>query len=206
MILRVGLTGGIGSGKSTIAQMFAALGCTAIDADQIVAELYRRGNGGHQALRGEYGAAILAADGEIDRKKLATIAFSAPAEAQRLNALIHPLVLDAEGKMISAEEKRGRDRIVIVEATLLLESGGRDRYDKIVVVDVPPAVQLDRAAARGLPREEVERRIEHQMTREERLQFANYVIDNSGDLQHAERECRRVHAGLQRDLATKAGQ
>ena len=199
MILAVGLTGGLASGKSTIARTFAALGAVTIDADRVVAHLYRPGQAGHAALVREYGPAIVRADGEIDRVKLADIAFATPAAAQRLNALIHPLVIEEERRMLEAVD----DGIVVNEATLLLEAGGRARYDKIVVVDVPPEVQVERAVARGMTREDALRRIARQMPREERLRFADYVIDNSGDARSAEAEARRVFEALENDLAKK---
>jgi len=199
VILAVGLTGGLASGKSTIARTFAALGATTIDADRVVAHLYRPGQAGHAALVREYGPEILRADGEIDRVKLADIAFATPAAAQRLNALIHPLVIDEERRMIDAVD----EGIVVVEATLLLEAGGRARYDKIVVVDVPAEVQVERAVARGMTRDDAVRRIARQMPREERLRFADYVIDNSGDARSGEAAARRVFEALTGDLEKK---
>ncbi len=205
MILRVGLTGGIAIGKSTVARTLAALGCVTIDADEIVARLYRRGGAGHQALVGEYGTQILRADGEIDRKKLAEIAFADTNAARKLNALIHPLVIEEEQRIMLSEETRfpDRDRIFVVEATLLLESGGRQRYDRIVVVDVDPQIQIERAVARGMTRAEAQRRMRHQMSREERLRNADYVIDNSGDRRRAEIETHRVYEKLRADLEAK---
>lgn len=204
MILRTGLTGGIASGKSTIARIFAGLGCITIDADQLVARLYQPGQAGHEALVRSYGAGILLPDGTIDRRKLADIAFASDESAKALNALIHPIVVAEEGRLIAAEEQReSSDRIVIVEATLLIEAGGKDRYDRIVVVDVDPQTQLARAIARGLTPEDAARRIARQMSREERLRYADYVIDNSGDLQAAEAETRRVFDALRRDLAAR---
>jgi dephospho-CoA kinase len=201
MILRAGLTGGIASGKSTIARMFATLGCNVVDADQIVARLYQPGEAGHEALVRTYGAGILLPDSSIDRRKLADVAFATADSAKALNALIHPLVIAEEARMMGEV----RDGIVMVEATLLIEAGGRDRYDRIVIVDVDPETQLARAIARGMTREDAERRIAHQMPREERLRYADYVIDNSGDLQAAEAETRRVFALLERDLAKGNG-
>ncbi|HEU4520682.1 MAG TPA: dephospho-CoA kinase [Thermoanaerobaculia bacterium] len=205
MILRVGLTGGIASGKSTITRVFAGLGCVTIDADEVVARLYRPGGAGHEAIVREYGRAILTADGEIDRKKLADIAFATSEAAAKLNALIHPLVIEEEQRIMDAETDRfpDRDRIIVVEATLLLESGGRDRYDRIVVVDVDPPAQVKRAVARGLSKEEAERRMRHQMSREERLKQADYVIDNSGSRRDAENETLRVYEKLRDDLKAK---
>jgi len=200
--LYVGLTGGIASGKSTIARMFAELGCTAVDADAIVADLYRPGEAGHEVLVRTYGAGILTASGEIERRKLSDIAFASPASARQLNGLIHPLVLAEERRMIAAMSPQ-EDRIVVVEATLLIEAGNLERYDRIIVVDVPPEVQIARGVARGMTRDDVARRIAHQLPREERLRHADYVIDNSGDEAAARAETRRVYDALRRDLAAK---
>ena len=202
MILSAGLTGGIASGKSTIARMFAGLGCTSIDADAIVADLYRPGAAGHEAIVRTYGAGILDLRGAIDRRKLADLAFASPESARQLNALIHPLVLAEERRMLAAMPQ-DEDRIVIVEATLLIEAGHLERYDRIIVVDVPPEVQIARGIARGMAPEEIERRIAHQLPREERLRHADYVIDNSGDEAAAMAEVRRVHAALRDDLKRK---
>jgi dephospho-CoA kinase len=205
VVLRVGLTGGIASGKSTITRHFAGLGCVTVDADEVVARLYRPGGAGHEAIVREYGRTVIQPDGQIDRKKLADIAFATPESAARLNQLIHPLVIAEEKRILAAETERwpDRDRIFLVEATLLLESGGRQRYDKIVVVDLPPEVQIERAVGRGLSREEAQRRMRHQMSREERLRQADYVIDNSGDRRAAELETHRVYEMLRADLAEK---
>ena len=202
MILKVGLTGGIASGKSTIARTLAGLGCLTIDADDVVRRLYRPGRAGFEALVKHSGREILRADGEIDRPRLASIAFASDAEASRLNGLIHPLVIEEEQRIIQAEENRfpDRDRIVVVEATLLLESGGRERYDKIVVVDVDPDTQIRRAIARGMDRDEAARRMAHQFSREKRLQHADYVIDNNVEQRLAEVETIRVYERLREDL------
>ena len=205
MILRAGLTGGIASGKSTISRIFASLGCVTIDADAIVARLYRPGEAGHNVLVETYGRSILTQSGEIDRKKLADIAFADRESAQKLNRLIHPLVIDEEQRLIGSEETRfpDRDRIFVVEATLLLESGGKERYDKIVVVDLDPETQETRAAMRGVSRPDARRRMKNQMSREERLRAADYVIDNNGDRRAAEVETHRVYQKLRDDLEAK---
>ena len=152
MMLKVGLTGGIASGKSTVTRTLAGLGCATVDADAVVARLYRQGEPGHEALVNAYGHEILRPDGEIDRPKLAGIAFASEESAKKLNALIHPLVIEEEQRMMADEERRfpGRDRLFVVEATLLLESGGKGRYDKIIVVDAPTETQIERAVKRGM--------------------------------------------------------
>ncbi len=199
MILRVGLTGGIASGKSTVRELLAALGCHTIDADKLVHELYEPGQAGHSALVANYGGAILREDDTIDRVQLANIAFASPDEAKKLNALIHPIVIEATEERLRKIE----DGIAVVEATLMIESGGRHRYDRLVIVDVEPAVQVARGIARGMAREEVERRIANQIPREERLRWADYVIDNSGDRAQLEAETRRVYELLRRDYEKK---
>ena len=197
MTLKVGLTGGIASGKSTIRRNLESLGCTTIDADTLVHELYRPGRAGYEALVRTYGNTVLNPAGEIVRQRLADIAFATPESAKQLNALIHPIVIAEQARLAPDEG------IYVVEATLLLESGGRQRFDRIVVVDVLPEVQIDRAISRGMTREEVTRRMTNQMPREERLRQADYILDNSGDLAHGLAETRRVHALLLRDLAQK---
>ena len=202
MILRVGLTGGLASGKSSVARTLHGLGCVTIDADAIVSRLYRPGAAGHEAIVRVYGREILRPDGEIDRPKIAAIAFATDEEAQKLNALIHPLVAEEEARLVEAERSRfpDRDRIFIVEATLLLEAGGKQRYDKIVVVDVDPETQIERAVKRGMDRRDAEQRMARQMPREQRLALADYVIDNSGDPRRTEIETHRVFERLRGDL------
>jgi dephospho-CoA kinase len=205
MILRVGLTGGIASGKSTVARTLAGLGCVVIDADEVVARLYRPGEAGYEALISAYGREILRPDGEIDRPKLASIAFVDDDSAKKLNDLIHPLVIAEEERIITAEAQRfpDRDRIVVVEATLLLESGGRKRYDRIVVVDSEPELQFDRAVGRGMKREDAERRSARQMSRQQRRRQADSIIENNGDLRTLELETMRVYEKLRADLEAK---
>jgi dephospho-CoA kinase len=203
MMLRVGLTGGIASGKSTIARTLAGLGCYVIDADEIVARLYRPGGAGHEALVRTYGREILHPDGEVDRPKLAAMAFKDQESASRLNQLIHPLVIAEQQRLMEAEEQRsgGRDLIAVVEATLLLESGGRERFDRIVVVEVDPETQICRGVARGMDEAELRRRMARQMPHEQRRVQADYLIDNNGDRASAEAETRRVYQRLRGDLA-----
>jgi dephospho-CoA kinase len=152
-----------------------------------------------------YGREILRPDGEIDRPKVAAIAFVNDESAKKLNALIHPLVIDEEERIITGEAQRfpDRHRIVVVEATLLLEAGGKKRYDRIIVVDSEPQVQIDRAVRRGLARQDAERRSERQMSPAERRRQADYVIENNGDIRTLEAETMRVYEKLVADLQAK---
>ena len=205
MILRVGLTGGIASGKTTVGRTLAGLGCMVVDADAIVSRLYRPGGAGFDALVGTYGKDIVRPDGTIDRPKVAAIAFIDDASAKKLNDLIHPLVIDEEERFIVGEAQRfpDRDRIVVVEATPLLESGGKKRYDKIVVVDSAPEVQIERAVKRGMQREDAVRRSERQMKADVRRGEANYVIENNGDIRALEAATLGVYEKLRADLQEK---
>lgn len=202
MILKVGLTGGIASGKSTVGRVLAGMGCVVIDADHVVAELYRPGAPGYEVILEHYGRGILAETGQIDRQKLARIAFGSERETKTLNELIHPLVIAYENRLIENESSRFPDqpRIVVVEATLLVESGGKDRYDRIVVVDSDPQLQKTRGIERGMTRRDVQRRMDRQMSREARIAQADYVISNDGDMEDLYRETLTVFHELEQDL------
>lgn len=201
MSLLVGLTGGIASGKSTVAGMLARFGCFVLDADTLVADLYRPGQPGHTALVERYGSEVLTAAGDIDRPRLADRAFRDQASAAELNALIHPLVVEEERRVIAAEVARAPgDRIMVVEATMLLEAGGKLRYDRIVVVDADEESQIAWGVLRGMDESDVRRRMANQMPAKKRLAEADYVIVNRGDLSALERESRRVYELLMNDL------
>lgn len=203
MILRVGLTGGIGSGKSTVARLLENEGCDVIDSDRIVGELYAPGEAGWRAIRDEYGEQVLAADGTIDRAKLSTAALETPEGAARLNSLIHPLVIERQSEWLASLEADGGDHVAVIEATLLLESGGAARVEKIVVVSAAESLQVQRAAARGLPEGEVRRRISRQMGSREREKAADYVVRNDGSLDELQQRVSELAAALRRDLEKK---
>ncbi len=199
-MLKVGLTGGIASGKSTVRQCFEALGAAVVDADAVVRDLYRPGHAGHRLLVATYGDEILTASGEIDRAALSLRALRTAEDASRLNSLIHPLVIEQEAKWLASLDSS--TKIALVEATLLIESGGRSRFDKIVVVEASPALQLQRAVSRGITREEAVTRMDRQLSNEERRQQADYIILNDGDLIELERRARDVYAQLVEDSET----
>ena len=205
MILRAGLTGGIASGKSTVARILGELGCVVIDADGVVRDLYRPGAAGHRALVERYGAQVLREDGEIDRPKLSALALGTPNGARELNELIHPLVIVEEQRRMNAADD-GSDRVVVVEATLLLESGGRARYDRIVVVDLDPEEQVRRGTARGMEETEVRLRMSRQMPREERVAQADYIVSSEGSLSDTRARTEAVHRALLADLGRLRGE
>jgi dephospho-CoA kinase len=178
--MRVGLTGGIGSGKTTVARMLAERGAVVVDADQIARELVEPGGAALAELVTEFGPRILQADGSLSRAELAAMAFSDPKATERLNAIMHPLI------RIEAERRIGEEPqapVVVYDMPLLVETGQSDLVDVVVVVDVPEEVQLDRAVRlRGLDEDDVQRRMSVQASRADRLARADVVLDNSGGL------------------------
>ena len=202
MILKVGLTGGTASGKSTVARLLGEMGCLVIDADAVVHDLYRPGEPGYEALLKRFGPEVLQRDGTVNRAWLAAL-FSDPVKTAELNALIHPLVIAREKEMLAQHQERAgnEDLIAVVEATLLLESGGRERYDRIVVVETSPEVRIERAVKRGMDPADARRRIERQMDSAKRLAMADYVIRNDGDIAHLAAQTAELYQRLMRDLA-----
>lgn len=179
-MVRIGLTGGIGSGKSTVAALLAEHGAVVIDADQIARDLVEPGEPALAALVTEFGPRILRVDGSLSRGELARLAFSDPVATERLNAIMHPLIGAESARRMAAGPSDG---VVVYDMPLLVETGQRDLVDLVVVVDVPEEIQVDRAVRqRGLDEEDVRRRMEVQAVREDRLAAADVVIDNSGDL------------------------
>lgn len=202
MILKVGLTGGIASGKSTVARLLRTLGCFVVDADDVVRELYVPGAAGYRAIVESYGEDILQPDGQIDRARLSSRALGDSASASALNHLIHPLVMHRIEEIVFSEHARiDGDMIAVVEATLLLEARGRASFDRIIVVDLSPRLQVRRGEGRGMQGGEVERRMARQMPRDERLRNADYVIVNDGSLEDLSARTRDVFERLCRDLA-----
>ena len=199
-MVRVGLTGGIACGKSTVAGIFAELGARVVDADAIVHGLYRPGEEVYQELIRRFGNDIVKPDGEIDRARLATAAFDGGRVAE-LNKIVHPAVFRKQEQWIRDTIAQDPDAVVVVEATLILEAGGRDRFDKIVVVTCKPEQKIQRLAGRaGLSeaaaRVEVERRTRAQLPDEEKAHRADFVIDNSGSLEATRRQVHEVFAKL----------
>jgi dephospho-CoA kinase len=177
---RIGLTGGIGSGKSTVAALLAERGAVIIDADQIARDLVEPGGAALAELVTEFGPRILQADGSLSRGELASMAFSDPRATIRLNEIMHPLIRREAARQLG--EHAGSD-VVVYDMPLLVETGQRDLVDEVVVVDVPEEVQVERAVrGRGLDEADVRRRMEVQAAREDRVAAADHIIDNSGPL------------------------
>jgi dephospho-CoA kinase len=187
----IGLTGGIASGKSTISAALAARGATIVDADKVGHEAYTPGSEGWQAVVDAFGKQIVAENGEIDRKALGAIVFGDPAQRERLQAIIWPVMKRMMARMLDEFRAEGR-KVVVVEAAVLLEAGWQDLVDQIWVVTVPVEVAEQRLIARnGLTPEQAQARIAAQLSNEARTRQATVVIDNSGTIEQAEAEVGR---------------
>jgi len=183
---RVGLTGGIGSGKSTVASLLQEHGATVIDADAIARQVVEPGTATLAELVAEFGQRIIRDDGSLNRGELAAIAFADRIATERLNEIMHPAIKAETARLLQAA---GDDAIVIHDMPLLLETGQKDLVDMVVVVDVPEDVQRERAVGqRGLSLDDVERRMAAQVIRSERLARADVVIDNSGTREDTARQ------------------
>ena len=189
-VLRVGLTGGIGAGKSEVSKRLAALGAVLIDADVLAREVVAPGTDGLAEVIAEFGAEVLAADGSLDRPKLGARVFGDDPARARLEAIIHPRV---RARAAEIETAAGPDAVVVHDIPLLVETGQADRFDAVVVVDVPPDVQLARlTGVRGMTADEAEARIRSQATREQRLAVADHVVDNTGGLADLDARVREL--------------
>jgi dephospho-CoA kinase len=202
--LLVGLTGGIATGKSTVSDILRGLGCVIIDADRLAREVVEPGRPALAAIVQEFGPQVLQADGTLDRKRLAGIAFADPERRRRLEAITHPAIRDAFAARLTELEAQGFAGLVFWDAAVLIESGGHKAMDRLVVVIADAATQHARAVARDGDRADVERRIANQMSLSDKAKLADYVIDNSGDRAATEARTREVQRALLADLQARA--
>jgi len=199
-LLKVGLTGGVACGKSTVGEMFVARGARLIKADEIAHQLMRPGQPVYREVVQHFGRGIVHEDGTIDRQKLAQAAFGG-GRVEELNRLVHPAVIAHQERWMEEEEARHRDAVVIVEAALIVEAGVQKRFDKIIMVTCRPEQKAARFAERqGITheaaRQEVERRQAAQRSDEDKIRAADYVIDNSGSRAETERQVDQVFREL----------
>ncbi|MEV7415035.1 dephospho-CoA kinase [Streptomyces sp. NPDC089919] len=193
-MLKVGLTGGIGAGKSEVSRLLAEYGAVIVDADRIAREVVEPGTPGLAAVVAAFGEGVLAADGTLDRPKLGGIVFADQDKLKTLNAIVHPLV---GARSAELEAAAGPDAIVVHDVPLLTENGLAPLYDLVVVVDAAPQTQLDRLTARrGMAEQEARARMAAQADRAQRLAVADLVIDNDGPLEALAPQVRRVWAEL----------
>ncbi|WP_030988773.1 dephospho-CoA kinase [Streptomyces sp. NRRL S-1813] len=189
-MVKVGLTGGIGAGKSEVSRLLASYGAVIVDADKIAREVVEPGTPGLAAVVAEFGDGVLTPDGSLDRPKLGGIVFSDPEKLKALNAIVHPLV---GARSAELEASAGPDAVVVHDVPLLTENGLAPLYDLVVVVDAAVGTQLDRLVRlRGMAEDEAKSRMAAQATREQRLAVADFVIDNDGPLEALEPQVRAV--------------
>lgn len=194
---RVGLTGSIGVGKSFVGSVFVELGCRLLDADDSAREVVQPGTSGLRAVVSEFGKEILQSDGTLNRKKLAVLIFADEKKRHRLNSILHPLIIERQDEILRRWETEDPNGIGIVDAALMIESGGYKRFDKLVVVHCRPDVQLERVMLRnGLSREEALSRIQSQMSQEEKQKFADYLIDTSDGFEPTRKRTKEVYEQL----------
>jgi dephospho-CoA kinase len=183
-MISIALTGGIGAGKSLVAELFAELGAICIDSDQLAREVVERGKPGFDEVVARFGDDILL-DGEIDRSKLAAIVFRDVAARRDLENIIHPRVRELATKLTS---RAGENAVVINEIPLLFETKGQDRFDLVITVEADIDERRSRLIARGLKNYEIDKRISAQATREERESISDFIIENDGDIPALEKK------------------
>jgi dephospho-CoA kinase len=199
--LRVGLTGNIASGKSTVASWLSALGCYVIDADELAHSSLAPGQPAHAAVVAELGSGLLTAAGTIDRRHLGRIVFADDSARHRLEEILHPEIRRREEELVERWASTADGGIAVTEAALLFETGSSGRYHRMVVVVAPDEVRLGRLVATGLSPGEAEQRMAAQMDQGEKAALADFVIDNGGDLRSTHGQVRRLHDALLRDSA-----
>jgi dephospho-CoA kinase len=197
-MLRVGLTGGIGSGKSTVSARLAELGAVILDADKAARAVVEPGTPGLAAITAAFGAGVLAADGSLDRAKLAGIVFADEAALARLNAITHPLIHSyIQAAEAAAIAVGGSDTVLVHDVALLAEWGRAKEFDLVIVVDVPAETQLERLTGpRGMAEDQARARMAAQASREQRLAVADIVIDNAGSREDLDRRVDEVWGEL----------
>lgn len=201
-MLKVGLTGSIGVGKSFVSSVFAELGCRVLDADETAREVVAAGKPGLGAVVDAFGEEILLPDGTLDRAKLGAIVFADETKRLLLNSLLHPFIIKAQDEKLQEWEREDAGGVAIVDAALMIESGGYRRFAKLIVVHCDPEIQLQRLMARNnITRDDAARRISAQMSQEEKKRYADYLIDTSDGFDDTRRQTAEVYQKL-RALAT----
>lgn len=196
-MLRVGLTGSIGVGKSFVSAVMAELGGHVVDADVTAREVVAAGSKGLEQVALTFGSSVLQADGTLDRARLGAIIFADEKQRQLLNSILHPFIIAAQDEQLRAWEALDPHGIGIVDAALMIESGGYRRFDKLIVVHCRPEAQLARLMARNnLSPDEARQRISAQMPQEEKMRYADFLIDNSGDQTETRRRTEEVFQAL----------
>ena len=196
-MLRVGLTGSIGVGKSFVSGVLAELGCRVLDADETAREVVAPHSPALQDVMAAFGLEILQDDGTLDRAKLGALVFEDAQKRATLNSILHPYIIAQQDERLREWERADSNAIAVVDAALMIESGGYKRFDKLIVVHCRPDVQLQRVMARNkLTQEEAEKRIAAQLPQEEKMKVADYLIDTSDGFESARTQTQKVYERL----------
>lgn len=196
-MLKVGLTGSIAVGKSFVLEVLRELGCAVLDADQTARDVVKPGTKGLELITEQFGREVLQPDGELDRAKLGAIVFADAGKRQLLNSIAHPLVIRAQNEWLREIERENPNGMAVIDAALMIESGGYNRFDKLIVVWCEPEIQIERLAARNaFNREEAILRINAQMPQEEKKKFADFLIDTSKGFEDTRRQTKKIFEQL----------
>jgi dephospho-CoA kinase len=196
-MLKVGLTGSIAVGKSFVVSVLRELGCVTFDADIIAHSVMQPGTPAYEDIAREFGAGVLAEDKKIDRARLGAIVFADAERRKRLNEIVHPRVIEEQNRLLAEAEAAQPDGIAVLDAALMIESGGYQRFAKLIVVFCEPETQVVRLMARNqISREDAERRIAAQMSSDEKRRYADYEIDTTGTMEETRRRVCRVYDQL----------
>jgi dephospho-CoA kinase len=196
-MLRVGLTGSIGVGKSFVTSVLAELGARVLDADSTAREVVAAGSPGLRAVTEAFGAEILQPDGTLDRARLGAQVFADEKKRLLLNSILHPFIIAAQDERLRRWEEEDGRGLAVVDAALMIESGGYSRFDKLIVVHCRPEIQLERLMARNsISREEALKRINSQMPQEEKMRYADFLIDTSSGFEDTRRQTAEVYRQL----------
>lgn len=199
-MLRVGLTGGLASGKSFVGEALRDMGCLLVQADELGHEALTPGGAAYAPVIAEFGREVVTAEGTIDRRALAALVFADAGRLARLNALVHPAVVRREEELIAEFARRDPGGIAVVEAAILIETGSYRRFDKLILVTCDEEQQVARALRReGAVEGDIRARISRQMPLEEKRKYADFVIDTSGQKEDTLRQTRAVYDSLRRN-------
>lgn len=198
-MLKVGLTGGIATGKSFVLSVLRELGCEVMDADQTAREVVEPGQPAFAEIVAHFGQEVVGEDGKLNRGKLGAIIFNNPAEREKLNSIVHPRVFEAQARWMAEVERRNPLAIVVIDAALMIETGSYRRFDKVVVVHCDPDIQLQRLMERNnLTQEEAMARISSQMPSAEKLKFADFAINTSLGFDDTRRQIESLYEQLRK--------
>ena len=196
-MLKIGLTGSIAVGKSYVCRVLSDLGCSVLDADLTARDVVKMGTKGLQLITDEFGVDVLQANGELDRARLGAIVFADEARRQLLNSIVHPLVIEAQNEWLAEKEAENPRGIAVIDAALMIESGGADRFEKLIVVWCEAETQIERLMRRNdLNRDEAILRIEAQMPQEEKKRRADFLIETTNGFEAARQQTIKVFERL----------